>query len=199
MPFARLCCSQPTKNGSNSRSNPPILDNDNFSNTLHPALDQGQASLRPLQTGFRVLSIPGRRIKLHPDDYYAMGGERGGIDERWFASTTPAQNGPLTSKDEGLSQVVSKTSRSPACRCCRAWQVIGDRLWDEYASWPMYSKFFDNKGPLPHHIHHRDEHAALVNQNGKPEAITFHQVNNYGADFPTLFLVLSQARGRSKC
>jgi len=25
--------------------------------------------------------------------------------------------------------------------------LIGKRLWDEYESWPMYSKFFDNMGP----------------------------------------------------
>ncbi|MFP6866809.1 MAG: hypothetical protein VCA35_12765, partial [Roseibacillus sp.] len=31
---------------------------------------------------------PGLRIKLHPDDTYAYGLSRGGIDERWFASTT---------------------------------------------------------------------------------------------------------------
>ena len=35
---------------------------------------------------------PGRRLKLHPDDLYAFGLNRGGIDERWFASTTPAAN-----------------------------------------------------------------------------------------------------------
>jgi len=28
----------------------------------------------------RSFCIPGRRIKLHPDDYYALGGARGGID-----------------------------------------------------------------------------------------------------------------------
>lgn len=161
------------------------------SNTLHLALDQGQGILRLAPNWVpRSFCIPGRRIKLHPDDYYAMGGERGGIDERWFASTTLAQNGPLTSKDEGLSQVVFEdqqvTLRDVVAEL--KGQVIGDRLWDEYASWPMYSKFFDNKGPLPHHIHHRDEHAALVNQNGKPEAYYFPpQVNNYGADFPYTF------------
>jgi hypothetical protein len=33
---------------------------------------------------------PGLRIKLHLDDIYAYGLNRGGIDERWFASTTEA-------------------------------------------------------------------------------------------------------------
>ena len=54
----------------------------------------------------REFCVPGRRIKLHPDDYYALGGNRGGIDERWFSSTTPADNGPLTSPNEGLSFIV---------------------------------------------------------------------------------------------
>src|SRR5690606_253387 len=71
------------------------------------ALDQGKGILRLTPTWVpRSFCVPGRRIKLHPDDYYVLGGERGGIDERWFSSTTPAQNGPLTGDNEGLSMVV---------------------------------------------------------------------------------------------
>lgn len=55
----------------------------------------------------RSFCRPGKRIKLHPDDYYILGVERGGIDERWFSSTTWAENGPDTPEDEGLSYVVS--------------------------------------------------------------------------------------------
>ena len=59
-------------------------------------------------------------------------------------------------------------------------EIVGDYLWDKYHKWPAYSKFFDNLGPLPHHIHHRDEHAALTGQKGKPEMYFFPaQVNNY--------------------
>src|ERR1700684_745176 len=47
---------------------------------------------------------PGKRLKLHPDDLYAFGLNRGGIDERWFASTTPAANENRVA-DEGLSYV----------------------------------------------------------------------------------------------
>src|SRR5262252_5845139 len=53
----------------------------------------------------RSFMIPGRRLRLHPDDLYAFGAHRGGINERWFASTTKASNGPLTGEDEGLSYV----------------------------------------------------------------------------------------------
>jgi len=59
-------------------------------------------------------------------------------------------------------------------------QIVGGHLWEKYHRWPAYSKFFDNLGPLPHHIHQRDEHAALTGQCGKPEMYFFPaQVNNY--------------------
>jgi hypothetical protein len=54
--------------------------------------------------------MPGKRLKLHPDDYYALGAHRGGIDERWFASTTEAGN-DNRADDEGLSSVVSDGER----------------------------------------------------------------------------------------
>ena len=163
------------------------------------ALEQGKGVVRLAPNWVpRSFCVPGRRIKLHPDDYYAMGGERGGIDERWFASTTPADNGPLTSKDEGLSFIVfedggkiEKVRLIDAVAELKAG-LIGSRLWDEHQRWPMYSKFFDNKAALPHHVHHRDEHAALTGQLGKPEAYYFPpQANNYGGQFPYTFFGLS--------
>src|SRR6266851_5083195 len=53
----------------------------------------------------RSFLMPGRRLKLHSDDLYAYGANRGGIDERWFASTTAAAN-EGAAWDEGLSYVV---------------------------------------------------------------------------------------------
>jgi len=159
------------------------------------ALDQGKGILRLTPTWVpRSFCVPGRRIKLHPDDYYVLGGERGGIDERWFSSTPPAQNGPLTSHNEGLSHIVVEDGGKAQMVTLRdavdelKGAIIGDRLWNKYESWPMYSKFFDNMGPLPHHIHHNDEHAAKIGQKGKPEAYYFPpQVNNHGGDFPYTF------------
>ncbi len=73
---------------------------------LKNALDKGKGIFRLCPTWVpRAFCIPGRRLKLHPDDYYAFGAHRGGIDERWFASTTKADNGPETLKDEGLSYI----------------------------------------------------------------------------------------------
>ncbi len=159
------------------------------------AMEQGKGIVRLAPTWVpRSFCVPGRRIKLHPDDYYALGGDRGGIDERWFSSTTPADNGPKTSPNEGLSFIVfddgGKTEKillRDAIEYLKG-EIIGDRMWEKHGRWPMYSKFFDNKGALPHHIHHRDEHAALVGQLGKPEAYFFPpQVNNHGGDFPYTF------------
>src|SRR5438128_10335871 len=53
----------------------------------------------------RAFLMPGGRLKLDPRDLYILGAHRGGIDERWFASTTKAANGPLTAPDEGLAYI----------------------------------------------------------------------------------------------
>ena len=170
------------------------------------ALEQGKGIVRLAPNWVpRSFCVPGRRIKLHPDDYYALGGERGGLDERWFSSTTPADNGPLTAPNEGLSFIVfedkgkvEKVLLKDAIDELKG-ELIGDRLWNEHQRWPMYSKFFDNKGALPHHIHHRDKHAKLTGQLGKPEAYYFPpQANNYGGDFPYTFFGLQPGTTREQ-
>jgi hypothetical protein len=165
---------------------------------MENALEQGKGILRLAPTWVpRSFCVPGRRIKLHPDDYYALGGDRGGIDERWFASTTPADNGPKTALNEGLSFIVfedgARTQRvllKDAVAELKA-SIVGERIWNAFQSWPVYSKFFDNKGALPHHVHHREQHARLVGQSSKPESYYYPaQLNNYGGDFPYTFFGL---------
>jgi Phosphomannose isomerase len=135
---------------------------------------------------------PGRRLKLHPADYYALGMDRGGIDERWFGSTTVAAN-ENAAPDEGLSYIVHKGER---CTLRDAidelkGEIIGDAIWNKYNRWPVYSKFFDNMGPIPHHMHQNDEQAALVGQQGKPESYYFPpQLNAIGNNFPYTFMGL---------
>jgi len=133
---------------------------------------------------------PGRRLKLHPNDYYAFGMDRGGIDERWFASTTPAAN-ENRRHDEGLSYVIHNGETVTLADAVEELkgELIGDDIWNTYKRWPVYSKFFDNMGPIPHHMHQNDEQAAKVGQQGKPESYYFPpQMNAIGNNFPYTFM-----------
>ncbi|MCX7176511.1 MAG: hypothetical protein NT159_21835 [Proteobacteria bacterium] len=173
---------------------------------IQRALDQGRGILRLAPNWVpRSFCVPGRRIKLHPDDYYILGGARGGIDERWFASTTAADNGPLTGANEGLSQVVVGSGANAVQALLRdavaelKGAIVGERLWREHCGWPMFSKYFDNLAALPHHIHHRDQHARRVGQPGKPEAYYFPpQMNNHGGAFPYTFFGLAPGTTREQ-
>ena len=142
----------------------------------------------------RAFCTPGRRIRLHPDDYYPFGLDRGGVDERWLSSAIRADNGPLTGPFEGLSLVVGPDGALIPFDEFVAHHgagLIGARLWDEFGKWPMYSKFFDNQQALPFHFHHRDEDAARVGKLGKPEAYYYSpQMNNTLGDQPISFLGL---------
>lgn len=140
----------------------------------------------------RLFLEPGRRLKLHPADYYALGTHRGGIDERWFSSTTPATNEGAPN-DEGLSYFVHAGERCTLRDAIAdlGAEMIGDHLWNSYQRWPVYSKFFDNMGPIPHHMHQSQEQAALVGQEGKPESYYFPpQMNAIGNNFPYTFFGL---------
>ena len=163
---------------------------------VEKALNEGKGVVR-LEPAWvpRSFCIPGRRLKLHPDDYYSYGANRGGIDERWFASTTKADNGPLTSLNEGLSYIhvddKSKVLLKDALEVAGA-EILGADIVKKYGGWMMYSKFFDNEEPLPHHIHHTDKMAANVGRTGKPEAYYFpKQLNNHGGYFPYTFFGLN--------
>ncbi|TWT75697.1 hypothetical protein Pla123a_32070 [Posidoniimonas polymericola] len=160
---------------------------------LDRALDAGEGLLRLTPTWVpRSFLHPGRRIRLHPDDYYSYGGERGGIDERWFASTTDAANEGRV-WHEGQSLVLFEGERfllKDAVQEAGA-RVIGQPMWERHQRWPVYSKFFDNMGPIPHHMHQRFEDAKLVGQEGKPESYYFPpQYNNCDNNFPYTFMGL---------
>jgi len=138
--------------------------------------------------------IPGRRLRLHPDDLYAFGGHRGGINERWFSSTTKASNGPLTTAFEGLSFIREANGGSFLLK--DAVEVAGDSLLGadviaREGGWNILCKFFDNLGPIPHHMHQSDEFAKKVGQKGKPEAYYFPpQYNQIDNNFPHTFMGL---------
>src|SRR5947209_11236864 len=76
------------------------------SSQVRQALEANEGLLRLAPTWVpRSFLMPGRRLKLAPQDVYALGAHRGGIDERWFGSTTAAANEGAP-PDEGLSYVV---------------------------------------------------------------------------------------------
>ncbi len=133
----------------------------------------------------------GRRLRLHPDDYYALGTQRGSIKERWFSSVITCINGPLAPPDEGLSYVTPLSGKKEERFTLRdavelmGAEIIGNELKETYGTWPMYSKFFDYEGPLFHHLHLKEEDANRVGRIGKPEAYYYPpQMNNYAGTFP---------------
>ncbi len=165
----------------------------NVASLASAALTAGNGILRLAPTWVpRSFLQPGRRLKLHPDDYYALGMHRGGIDERWFGSTTEAAN-DNRNHDEGLSYVVHEGQRfllRDAVAELKS-EIIGEHIWNTYHKWPVYSKFFDNMGPIPHHMHQNAEQAKKVGQEGKPESYYFPpQVNQIGNNFPYTFMGL---------
>ncbi len=162
---------------------------------VQEVIDAGEGILR-LEPCWvpRSFMIPGRRLKLHPDDLYAFGGHRGGINERWFSSTTHASNGPHTLHDEGLSYV--RPSNGGKFLLKDAVERAGDLLlgagvMQREGGWNLLCKFFDNMGPIPHHLHQSDAFAKLVGQKGKPEAYYFPpQYNQIQNNFPHTYMGL---------
>lgn len=145
----------------------------------------------------RLFSQPGHRLKLHPDDYFALGTKRGAIKERWFSSVICANNGPLAAPDEGMSYIASPDRPEERISLRDAVQelaahAVGNETWDKYHNWPMYSKFFDYSVPLFHHVHLTFDKAALVGRLGKPECYYYPpQLNNYPGSMPATYFGFS--------
>src|SRR5438067_2074555 len=114
----------------------------NVRSLVEGALEDGGGLLRLAPCWVpRSFLQPGKRLKLHPDDLYAFGLNRGGIDERWFSSTTPAANENRT-PDEGLSYVIVNRQRftlQQAVVECGA-DLIGKKIWNKYNRWPKAAK-----------------------------------------------------------
>jgi len=170
------------------------------SNLICEALKTGEGVVRLAPCWVpRSFLMPGGRLKLDPRDLYALGAHRGGIDERWFSSTTKAANGPLTGDDEGLSYIEFK-GRKVLLK--EAIEIAGDRFLgaDVMArenGWNLLCKFFDNLGPIPHHLHQNEEFAARVGQKGKPEAYYFPPQYNFKSNnFPYTFMGLNPGATR---
>lgn len=161
------------------------------SKLIREALQAGEGIVRLVPCWVpRLFNTPGGRLKLHPHDLYAFGPERGGIDERWLCSTTKADNGPATLKDEGLSYIDYNGGR---VLLRDALQEMGE------SGWQVLAKLFDNRGPIPHHMHQNEEHAARVGRLPKPEAYYFPvQYNLVEQGFPYTFFGLDPGTTRAE-
>ena len=94
----------------------------------------------------RSFCIPGRRLELALGDLYALGTNRGGIDERWLSSVTRADN-PRAPEDEGLSYIVLNDRKVMTLK--EAIQVEGELIFgkdimEKYGGWKILTKFFNN-------------------------------------------------------
>src|SRR5437764_8626625 len=111
---------------------------------VRSAVENSEGILRLAPTWVpRSFLMPGRRIKLAPQDIYALGAHRGGIDERWFSSTTAAANEGAP-PDEGLSYVVQDGKRVFTLKEAveqEGKRLVGPDIWNRYHRWPVYSKF----------------------------------------------------------
>src|ERR1700726_374997 len=118
-------------------------------NLIVQALSEGDGVVRLAPCWVpRSFLMPGGRLKLDPRDLYALGAHRGGIDERWFSSTTNAANGPGTPPAEGLAyidvqgkRVLLKTAISEMGDA-----FLGADVMSKYGGWNVLCKFFDNLG-----------------------------------------------------
>jgi hypothetical protein len=168
-----------------------LVAKDSVAGILDAALNAGEGLLRLTPTWVpRSFLHPGKRIKLAPNDWYAYGAHRGGIDERWFGSTTEAANDNRV-WHEGLSFVTFEGKQFLLKDAVEeiGGRIVGKDIYSKYSRWPIYSKFFDNMGPIPHHYHQSAEDAALVGQEGKPEAYYFcPQYNNVDNNFAYTFM-----------
>jgi hypothetical protein len=148
----------------------------------------------------RSFLMPGGRLKLDVRDLYALGAHRGGIDERWFSSTTNADNGPGTPEDEGLSYIAFDGKKVLLKEAIESLgdEFLGSAVMARDKGWNLLCKFFDNLGPIPHHMHQRDQHAKLVGRLGKPEAYYFPPQYNFKFNnFPYTFMGLEPGTTRN--
>jgi hypothetical protein len=167
-------------------------------------LEQGGGILNLVPTWVaRPFNKPGKRLRLHPDDYYAMGMARGAITERWLSSVTRAESAGA-GEHEGMSSV--NADGDPAHKILfrdvvreLGADLIGGELMRRCGTWPMYSKFFDFNEPLFHHVHHCEAACARVGVLPKHEHYFFpKQYNNHPGTRPSTYFGFDPAVTREE-
>lgn len=143
--------------------------------TIERAINAGDGILQLLPDWIpRTFNKPGKRLRLHPDDYLGFGIERGFIEERWLSSTTCVQL-DAGYPEEGLSFIHfgdDKATLRDAVQQLGA-ELIGKELWEQYGRFPIFSKFYDYVNGSFLHVHHTKADAERVGAQPKPEAYYF--------------------------
>ena len=154
------------------------------------AINQGEGILLLVPNWIpRTFNRPAHRLKLHPDDYTALGIKRGSIVERWFTATSPTAHAVGAPEDEGMSYVYvdgEKILLKTVIEELGA-ELIGPDLMDRYGKWPMFSKFYDYEFSSFHHLHHTQEAASCVGATMKPEAYYFPFQMNMQTAYPLAY------------
>jgi len=125
---------------------------------------------------------PGRRLGLDEKMYEL--GDRGGICERWLASTTVADN-KIKVEGEGLSYLAATDDFSISLKDAidlLPGRIMGESYAKKHKGLGRLAKIFDYKYRLPYHIHQMKQHAALVGQNPKEEAYYFPEGVDMGEE-----------------
>jgi hypothetical protein len=130
---------------------------------------------------------PGRRLGL-PEEMYELG-NRGGVCERWIASTTKADN-MHGETNEGLSflniDFNVKITLKEAVESSGDL-IMGEQYADTHNGLCRLAKIFDYSERLPYLIHQMPEHAKLYGCNSTEEAYYFPEGVSMGKSPETFF------------
>jgi len=135
----------------------------------------------------RNFIAPGRRLGL-PESQYNLG-DRGGICERWLASTTKADN-KVSVPNEGLSTLKMEYEREITLKeTVELHQelILGKEYSKTHSGLGRLAKIFDYEDRIPFHIHQMQKHAKLVGRNSKDEAYYFPEGVDKGKHPETFF------------
>ncbi|MDD2957289.1 MAG: hypothetical protein PHE06_00645 [Lachnospiraceae bacterium] len=155
-----------------------------MSNKIRATFIEGDGVFRMVPAFVPVkFGAPGRRLKIHPDDYFAYGADAGTVMERWFCSVSGCRTKNEKRPDQGLSYVLAADGTQFLLKDAVAElkeDLIGKELQEKYGTFPVFAKFFDYETPLYFHFHPRKEIAEKVGCEAKPECYYFPpQLNNY--------------------
>ena len=135
-----------------------IVKGDSVGKVLERALDAGGGLLRLTPTWVpRSFLHPGKRIKLAPGRLVRL--RRAPRRHRRALVRQHDRGGQRRPRLARRPELRARSRASGSC-CATPWpkpgaRLIGKAMWDKYKRWPVYSKFFDNMGPIPHHMHQK--------------------------------------------